>query len=59
MYNSVKTYIYLYARNYFLNVLLFEDIHIFTGEEYCLNALFSKDIYISTCEELLSECTNV
>ena len=33
MYYSLRTYIYLNVRNYFLNVLLFEDIHIFTCEE--------------------------
>ena len=37
MYYSLRTYIYLHVRNYFLNVLLFEDLHIFTLEE-----LFSK-----------------
>ena len=33
MYYFLRTYIYLHARNYFLNVLLSEDIHIFTCEE--------------------------
>ena len=33
MYYSLKTHIYLHVRNYFLNVLLSEDIHIFTCEE--------------------------
>jgi hypothetical protein len=33
MYYSLRTYIYLHERNYFLSVLLFEDIHIFTWEE--------------------------
>ena len=33
VYYSLRTYIYLHVRNYFLNVLLFEDIHIFTCEE--------------------------
>ena len=33
MYYSLKTQIYLHARNYFMSVLLFEDIHIFTCEE--------------------------
>jgi len=33
MYYSLRTYIYLHVRNYFLNVLLSEDIHIFTCEE--------------------------
>jgi hypothetical protein len=33
MYYSLRTYIYLHVRNYFLRVLLSEDIHIFTCEE--------------------------
>ena len=33
VYYSLRTYIYLHVRNYFLSVLLFEDIHIFTLEE--------------------------
>ena len=33
MYYSLRKYIYLHVRNYFLNVLLFQDIHIFTCEE--------------------------
>ena len=33
MYYSLRTYIYVHVRNYFLSVLLFEDIHIFTWEE--------------------------
>jgi hypothetical protein len=33
MYYSLRTYIYIHERNYFLSVLLFEDIHIFTWEE--------------------------
>ena len=33
MYYSLRTYIYLHVRNYFLSVLLSEDIHIFTCEE--------------------------
>ena len=33
VYYSLRTYIYLHVRNYFLSVLLFEDIHIFTWEE--------------------------
>ena len=59
MYYSLRTYIYLHARNYCLNVLLSEDMHIFTCEE-----LFSEcttlwgHTYI-TCEELLSECTTL
>ena len=59
MYYSLRTYIYLHARNYFLSVLLFEDIHIFTCEELCLNVFLSEDIHIFTCEELFSECTTL
>ena len=33
MYYFLRTYIYLHVRNYFLSVLPFEDIHIFTCEE--------------------------
>ena len=33
VYYSLWTYIYLHVRNYFLSVLLSEDIHIFTCEE--------------------------
>ena len=33
VYYSPRTYIYLNARNYFLSVLLSEDIHLFTCEE--------------------------
>ena len=33
MYYSPRTYIYLHVKNYFLNVLLSEDIHIFTCVE--------------------------
>ena len=33
VYYSLRTYIYLHVRNYFLSVLLSEDIHIFTCEE--------------------------
>ena len=33
VYNSLRKYIFLYVRKYFLNVLLFEDIHIFICEK--------------------------
>jgi hypothetical protein len=33
MYNSLRTYIYVHGRNYFLSVLLSEGIHIYTWEE--------------------------
>jgi hypothetical protein len=60
MYYFLRTYIYLHARNYFLNVLLSEDIHIFTCEELFseCSTLWGHTLYC-TCEELFSECTTL
>ena len=49
MYNSLRTDICLHVRNYFLNILLSEDMHIFVYEELlseCTNLRDHTSIYM-------------
>ena len=59
VYYSLRTYIYLHARNYCLSALISENILVFTCEELFSGFTTLWEIHIFTCEELFSECTTL
>ena len=59
VYYSLRTYIYLHARNYCQSALISENILVFTCEELFSEFTTLWDIHIFTCEELFSECTTL